>query len=526
MRVQVHNSSDHSKPAPAEMSENGRARRKRVPKLCDCCGPNTKPHALGHGPVTKKRGRRKKEVANEVEVTTDNHLSSAFVDLASTPDTTDTTDTMTVCDMQQVTLPEPGPPLSGEQIIPLVLHNGTAASPENGPKTNSECNDADCTPLSDSKEPSSVTHSTTQASLDAHCDPTTPLDCMHGSLTSHSDCTEKCVGPAAESSITTSDQPTDTDAMEIEHAVYAVYLNTKALRDHRYCKRPHGDAEEEQANISQPPSAEIQQEDIVELLHEYLEFFYGKYGSFIPLSEEDILEYLNKHLNADFNDRGKMINKEVLKYKASLACASMHFFKVTYNKHTLALEDLSTLEDQNWVNDQVINMYGELIMDATNHKVHFFNSFFYKQLVAKGYEGVKRWTKKVDVFSKRLLLIPLHLEIHWSLITVDVPKQNINFYDSQGILFKFAVENILKYIIAEAKEKKHAALQKGWKMTVNKGIPQQKNDNDCGVFVLEYCKCLAFKGPLQFTQEDMPKVRKRIYKELCDCKLSDLQKQV
>ncbi|MCI4383554.1 hypothetical protein PGIGA_G00027930 [Pangasianodon gigas] len=523
MRVQVHNSSDQAKPAPAEMSENGRARRKRVPKLCDCCGPNSKPHALGHGPVTKKRGRRKKEVANEVEVTTDNHLSSAFVDLASTPDTTDT---MTVCDMQQVTLPEPGPPLSGEQIIPLVLHNGTAASPENGPKTNSECNDADCTPLSDSKEPSSVTHSTTQASLDAHCDPTTPVDCMHGSPTSHSDCTEKCVGPAAESSITTSDQPTDTDAMEIEHAVYAVYLNTKALRDHRYCKRPHVDAEEEQANISQPPSAEIQQEDVVELLHEYLELFYGKYGSFIPLSEEDILEYLNKHLNADFNDRRKMINKEVLKYKAGLACASMHFFKVTYNKHTLALEDLSTLEDQNWVNDQVINMYGELIMDATNHKVHFFNSFFYKQLVAKGYEGVKRWTKKVDVFSKRLLLIPLHLEIHWSLITVDVPKQNINFYDSQGILFKFAVENILKYIIAEAKEKKHAALQKGWKMTVNKGIPQQKNDNDCGVFVLEYCKCLAFKEPLQFTQEDMPKVRKRIYKELCDCKLTDLQKQV
>lgn len=29
-------------------------------------------------------------------------------------------------------------------------------------------------------------------------------------------------------------------------------------------------------------------------------------------------------------------------------------------------------------------------------------------------------------------------------------------------------QNILKYIIAEAKEKKHAALQKGWKMTVSK----------------------------------------------------------
>lgn len=297
-----------------------------MPKLCDCCGPNTKPHALGHGPVTKKRGRRKKEVVNEVEVTTDNHLSSAFVDLASTPDTTDT---MTVCGMQQVTLPEPGTPTQcGEQIIPLVLHNGTAASPEN-----SESNDADCAPLGDSKEPSSVTHSTTQVSLDSHCDPTAPLDCLRRSPTSQNDCMDKFIRPAAESSITKADQPTDTDAMEIEHAVYAVYLNTKALWDHCYCKRPHVDAEEEQANISQPPSAEIQQEDVVELLHgmtlficssqdltscmilltssfllffpppEYLELFYGKYGSFIPLNEEDILQYLNEHLNADFNDR-------------------------------------------------------------------------------------------------------------------------------------------------------------------------------------------------------------------------------
>lgn len=261
MRVQVHNSSDQAKPAPAEMSENGRARRKRVPKLCDCCGPNTKPHALGHGPVTKKRGRRKKDVANEVEVTTDNHLSSAFVDLSAP----DTMDAMTVCEMQQITLPEAGLMLSGEQIIPLVLHNGTVAGPGNGPK--SENIDADCTPLNDSIEPGSVTHSTTRASLDTHCDPTAPLDRIHGRPNSHGDPTERFEGPSAESGVTTSGQLTDTDAMEIEHTVYAVYLNTKALRDHRYCKRPHVDAEEEQTNISQPPLADLQQEDVVELLH-------------------------------------------------------------------------------------------------------------------------------------------------------------------------------------------------------------------------------------------------------------------
>ncbi|XP_062868773.1 sentrin-specific protease 5 [Trichomycterus rosablanca] len=512
MRVQVNKNTNQAKPAPADMSEYGRSRRKRVPKLCDCCGPNGKPHLPGHDPVTKRRGRKKKEVEKEVEVTTEKTSHSVIVEQASTADT----DNMTVCDVQQVTLSEETPILSEEQIIstasdlPFLL-NGTVLGPE---KINNEISDTDSISLTDSKQSGSVT----QTSSDTHCDLT--------SLDLHSNCMEKLAEPSAHNSDVVSDHPADAEAMEVEHTVSSAYLNIKALRDHRYCKWPHSASEEQQADAAQPPLTEIQQDDIVEHLHEYLELFYGKYGSFIPLSEEDILEYLNKHLNLDFNDKRKMISKEVMKYQASLACASMHFFKVTYNKHTLALEDLSTLGDQNWVNDQVINMYGELIMDATNHKVHFFNSFFYRQLVAKGFEGVKRWTKKVDVFSKRLLLIPLHLEIHWSLITVDVSKQNINFYDSQGILFKFAVDNILKYMIAEAKEKKQAAFQKGWKMTVNKGIPQQKNDNDCGVFVLEYCKCLAFKEPLRFTQEDMPKVRKRIYKELCDCKLTDFQNKV
>ncbi|MEQ2244833.1 Sentrin-specific protease 5, partial [Ilyodon furcidens] len=117
--------------------------------------------------------------------------------------------------------------------------------------------------------------------------------------------------------------------------------------------------------------------------------------------------------------------------------------------------------------------------------VHFFNSFFYKQLVAKGYDGVKRWTKKVDLFSKWLLLIPIHLEIHWSLIAVTMATKTISYYDSQGIVFRHTTNNIMKYLQSEAREKKQAAFQKGWKIAIIKGIPQQKNDSDCGVFVLE-----------------------------------------
>uniref|UniRef100_A0A096MAL9 Ubiquitin-like protease family profile domain-containing protein n=1 Tax=Poecilia formosa TaxID=48698 RepID=A0A096MAL9_POEFO len=254
---------------------------------------------------------------------------------------------------------------------------------------------------------------------------------------------------------------------------------------------------------------------------EFLESFYIKYGSFIPLSESDVLEHLKKTSSSDLSSSEVDIKAEMSRYRAGLASAPVAGFMVTYNKHNLRLEDLSTLEDQNWLNDQIINMYGELIMDVAEQKIHFLLELYHHQLVAKGYDGVKRWTKKVDLFSKWLLLIPIHLEIHWSLIAITMATKTISYYDSQGIVFRHTTNNIMKYLQSEAREKKQAAFQKGWKIAIIKGIPQQKNDSDCGVFVLEYCRRLSVKQPLLFSQNNMPQIRKRIYKELCDRRLND-----
>ncbi|TNM88260.1 hypothetical protein fugu_006481 [Takifugu bimaculatus] len=298
-----------------------------------------------------------------------------------------------------------------------------------------------------------------------------------------------------------------------------------ALRDHGlYCLPGTWEKDLERASGPDGRQTEVEEESrehLIDLIHEFLESFYIKYGSFIPLSQADVLEYLKKNGNSDLSHRSVDLKGEIARYRAGLASAPVAGFMVMYNKHSLSLEDLGTLEEQNWINDQIINMYGELIMEKTQHKVHFFNSFFHKQLVAKGYDGVKRWTKKVDLFSKTLLLFPIHLEIHWSLITVTMETKTISYYDSQGIVFRHTTDNIMKYLLSEAKEKEQTAFQKGWKISIIKGIPHQKNDSDCGVFVLEYCRRLSMKQPLHFSQEDMPGIRKRIYKELCDYGLND-----
>ncbi|XP_017275818.1 sentrin-specific protease 5 [Kryptolebias marmoratus] len=256
-------------------------------------------------------------------------------------------------------------------------------------------------------------------------------------------------------------------------------------------------------------------------IQDFLDDFYRRYGSFIPLCKSDLLRHLKRKFNSDFSDRKKRIISEVFRCRAAVIEKPIPSFQVVYKKHRLTLEDLLTLADQSWLNDQVMNMYGELIMESSHHKVHFLNSFFHRQLMTKGYDGVKRWTKQVDLFSKSLLLVPVHLEVHWCLVTADIATKKICLYDSQGNALQKVARNILKYLMTEAKEKKHTAFEGGWTVSYDEKVPQQTNENDCGVFVLEYSRCLALSRPFQFSQKDIPKIRKRIYKELCDCKLHE-----
>ncbi|KAA0723222.1 Sentrin-specific protease 3 [Triplophysa tibetana] len=254
------------------------------------------------------------------------------------------------------------------------------------------------------------------------------------------------------------------------------------------------------------------------LLDEYLQ----KYGSLIPVHSDDIVEELENIFNEDFSQphRKIVVQHVIQSYQRSPGTAMVKGFRVNYKRHVLMMDDLTTLYGQNWLNDQVMNMYGDLVMDSVPEKVHFFNSFFYDKLRTKGYDGVKRWTKNVDIFQKDLLLIPIHLEVHWSLVSVDIKQRSITYFDSQRTLNRRCPKHISKYLQAEAILKEQRDFLSGWKGFFKMNVGRQNNDSDCGAFVLQYCKCLALGQPFSFSQQDMPKLRRLMYKELCHCKLS------
>ena len=61
-----------------------------------------------------------------------------------------------------------------------------------------------------------------------------------------------------------------------------------------------------------------------------------------------------------------------------------------------------------------------LIVDRSKNnegmpKCHAMNTFFYPKLSGQSYESVRRWTKKVDIFSLDLVFYPIHLGVHWTL---------------------------------------------------------------------------------------------------------------
>jgi len=84
---------------------------------------------------------------------------------------------------------------------------------------------------------------------------------------------------------------------------------------------------------------------------------------------------------------------------------------------------LECLRKGQWLNDEVINFYFQLIQERSAFRSSFaWNTFFWQKLSEDGrgytYKNVQRWStkKKVDIFSYELMLVPINVgKNHWAL---------------------------------------------------------------------------------------------------------------
>ncbi|XP_045081436.1 sentrin-specific protease 2 isoform X1 [Coregonus clupeaformis] len=197
-------------------------------------------------------------------------------------------------------------------------------------------------------------------------------------------------------------------------------------------------------------------------------------------------------------------------------------------KLCITQRDLASLQEGSWLNDEVINFYLSLVMARSSSegrglKVYSFSTFFFPKLHGGGgHAAVKRWTKAVDLFQYDIILVPLHLGVHWSLAVINFNSRTVRSYDSMGQRHDDICSLLLLYLSEEHKARKDQDLDV-CKWTVGSlrasEIPQQKNGSDCGVFSCKYADYIAQGRPLNFRQCHMSLFRKLMIWEILNQRL-------
>lgn len=183
--------------------------------------------------------------------------------------------------------------------------------------------------------------------------------------------------------------------------------------------------------------------------------------------------------------------------------------------------DIQTLKNYNWLNDEVINFYMNLLVERNKKQeypaLHAFSTFFYPKLKSGGYQAVKRWTKGVNLFEQELILVPIHRKVHWSLVVIDLRKKCLKYLDSMGQKGHRICEILLQYLRDESKTKRNTDLNllewTHYSMKPHE-IPQQLNGSDCGMFTCKYADYVSRDKPITFTQHQMPLFRKKMVWEI------------
>ena len=222
-----------------------------------------------------------------------------------------------------------------------------------------------------------------------------------------------------------------------------------------------------------------------------------------------------------------------------------------FNKIAITVHDYKTLKEGEYLNDTIIDFYLTFLFETKLSKelkedVHIYSSHFYSRLKGnsnnrklsgrgtfKGktetaYERVKSWTRKMNLFSKRMLIFPICEEDHWYLIIVCNPgliessgrltlrsntvennsmavAPSILLLDSLGLSQYKSVGKIRSYLHEEYFERKKESVSFGrneMKLS-NLIVPLQPNECDCGLYLLHYVE-LIFHDPCVFLQSQLP----------------------
>ncbi|XP_058101281.1 uncharacterized protein LOC131245687 [Magnolia sinica] len=203
---------------------------------------------------------------------------------------------------------------------------------------------------------------------------------------------------------------------------------------------------------------------------------------------------------------------------------------------SISKRDVELLQPGTFINDTIIDFYLKYLKNKMQHedkhRFHFFNCFFFRKLAdldndpGSAKEGkaaflrVRKWTRRVDIFLKDYIFIPVNFDLHWSLMVICHPGEVAYFKDEEiekapkvpCILHMNSrkgthggLENLMRsYLWEEWKERqgessKDVSLKFSNLQFVPPKLPQQENPFDCGLFLLHYVELFLKEAPVNFS---------------------------
>lgn len=183
---------------------------------------------------------------------------------------------------------------------------------------------------------------------------------------------------------------------------------------------------------------------------------------------------------------------------------------------------------KNGLNDEVINAFVVILNKKTTDS-YMWSTRFYQKLYENDeyqYKRVRRWTKKIEIFSYHNILVPINVnENHWILVLIDTKTKALIYFDSfQTEKNKNDVQRTAQTVCNNLKrwlkdlhihEKKSFPIAH-WPCIIYKNTPQQDNFIDCGLFMVRIAQMIMLEKKIDVTPLEMPYFRVRLMQELHD----------
>ena len=179
----------------------------------------------------------------------------------------------------------------------------------------------------------------------------------------------------------------------------------------------------------------------------------------------------------------------------------------------ITVRSLRKLVGKGWLFCDTVEAYMRMFAE-TDKSIGVMGTFLWTQLSTKGPKyAISRNRKTIeDLKTKNLILIPINLaeDQHWIMAAVYLRSQEIHIYDSCVDTNRTGVGNVLKEFFLMNGLFRHCEVVFEQKTS----IPRQTNSYDCGAFVCRFARCLILDIKMDFTEEEMPEIRRKLLHEL------------